>query len=52
MYQHSSANVTGGKVFNTSVFDTRTCRQQRRTPSTTTLPYAERYNPDIQPNGT
>ena len=47
--QHSSANVTGGHVFNTSVFDTRTIANSalplNNDPTVTTTP----YNPDIQP---
>lgn len=49
MKQHSSANVTGGKVFNTSVFDTRTC--QNGGSSCNNDPLSPSYNPNIQPNG-
>lgn len=48
--QHSSANVNGGTVFNTSVFDTRTC--ENGTTSCNNDPTnGKPYNPNIQPNG-
>jgi len=50
--QHSSANRTGGKVFNTSVFDTRTVENSAypvNNDPTNTSP-TNPYNPDIQPN--
>ena len=45
--QHSSANVTGAHVFNTSVFDTRT---NATTAAAQPNPYLPNYNPPIQPN--
>ncbi len=48
--QHSSANVTGGKVFNTAVFDTRTC-QNGSTGTCQNDPTIAGYNPNIQPTG-
>ena len=47
--QHSSANVTGGKVFNTSVFDTRTVANSSE--AVNNNPLSATFNPDIQPNG-
>jgi hypothetical protein len=50
--QHSSANRTGGKVFSTSVFDTRTVENSAypvNNDPTNTSP-TNPYNPDIQPN--
>ena len=50
--QHSSANVTGGHVFNTAVFDTRTCVNGGSTcnndPTNTSA--TNPYNPNVQPN--
>lgn len=46
--QHSSANVTGGRTFNTSVFDTRTC--QNGGTSCNNTPTSASFNPNIQPN--
>jgi hypothetical protein len=46
--QHSSANVTGGKVFNTSVFDTRTVANSSE--AVNNNPLSATFNPDIQPN--
>jgi hypothetical protein len=48
--QHSSANVTGGKVFNTAVFDTRTCANGVAT-TCQNDPSQANYNPNIQPTG-
>lgn len=51
-HQHNKADVLGGKpVFNTSVFDTRTCQNggtSCQNDPTVTSPV---YNPNIQPNG-
>ena len=46
--QHSSANVTGGKVFNTSVFDTRTCENGGS--KCQNDPTLAGFNPNVQPN--
>lgn len=46
--QHSSANVTGGTVFNTAVFDTRTVADS--TKKVDNDPLDATFNPDIQPN--
>ena len=50
--QHSSANVTGGKVFNTAVFDTRICTNGGSTCNNdpTNTSSTNPYNPSIQPN--
>jgi hypothetical protein len=48
--QHSSANVIGGSVFNTSVFDTRTC-QNGSTGTCQNDPSLAGFNPNIQPTG-
>jgi hypothetical protein len=49
--QHSSANVTGGHVFNTSVFDTRTVTNSAYPVNNdpTNVSATSPYNPDIQP---
>ena len=47
--QHSSANVTGGKVFNTAVFDTRTVANSALAVDNNPLDGAK-FNPNIQPN--
>jgi hypothetical protein len=49
--QHSSANVTGGHVFNTSVFDTRTVTNSAYPVNNdpTNVSPTSPYNPDIQP---
>jgi hypothetical protein len=47
--QHSSANVTGGHVFNTSVFDTRTVANAALAVDNDPLDGAK-FNPNIQPN--
>jgi hypothetical protein len=46
--QHSAANVTGGTVFNTSVFDTRTLMYP--TMKAQPDPGLANFNPAIQPN--
>jgi Carboxypeptidase regulatory-like domain len=46
--QHSSLNVTGGKVFNTAVFDTRT-NVSASIPAQAS-PYEPLFNPPVQPN--
>jgi hypothetical protein len=46
--QHSSANVLGHTVFNTSVFDTRTCSTGGT--SCVNNPTLGTFNPNIQPN--
>jgi hypothetical protein len=48
MKQHSSANVNGTPVFNTSVFDTRTC--QNPSAKCDDDPLDATFNPNIQPN--
>ncbi len=48
--QHSSANVTGSKVFNTSVFDTRTC-MNGGTSCNSDPTNGQPYNPNVQPTG-
>jgi hypothetical protein len=48
MKQHSSANVNGTPVFNTSVFDTRVCENGGS--SCNNDPLSASYNPNIQPN--
>jgi hypothetical protein len=54
--QHSSANVLGNKVFNTAVFDTRTCTYPFVTGQTacnndpTNVSVTNPYNPNVQPN--
>ncbi len=52
--QHSSANVLGQPVFNTAVFDTRTCTiagtSSCNNDPTNTSP-TNPYNPNIQPTG-
>ncbi len=45
--QHSSANVTGKPVFNTAVFDTRTCMNGGS--SCNDDPTTGTYNPHVQP---
>lgn len=47
--QHSSANVNGTAVFNTSVFDTRSC--QDPTKKCDNNPNSATFNPNIQPTG-
>jgi hypothetical protein len=47
--QHSAANVTGGTVFNTSVFDTRTC-QNGGSSCNNDPTNGKPLNPNIQPN--
>jgi Carboxypeptidase regulatory-like domain len=47
--QHSVANRTGGKIFNTSVFDTRVVANPALAANNDPLVAA--YNPNIQPNG-
>ena len=51
--QHSSANVTGGHVFNTAVFDTRTVVNSAYPVNNdpTNVSATSPYNPDIQPTG-
>lgn len=46
--QHSSANVTGGHVFNTAVFDQRTVANPNQKGDNNPLDAG--YNPNIQPN--
>jgi hypothetical protein len=48
--QHSSANITGGTVFNTSVFDIRTC-ENGGTSCNNDPTNGKPYNPNIQPTG-
>ena len=48
--QHSAANVTGAKVFNTAVFDTRTVANPALPADNDPLDGAK-FNPNIQPNG-
>jgi hypothetical protein len=47
--QHSAANVNGGTVFNTAVFDTRTC-QNGGSSCNNDPTNGKAYNPNIQPN--
>ena len=47
--QHSRANVIGGHVFNTAVFDPRICANGGSTCNN--APNSAMYNPNIQPNG-
>jgi hypothetical protein len=47
--QHSANNVIGGKVFNTSVFDTRTCQSGGSSCDNNPNDGAK-FNPNIQPN--
>jgi hypothetical protein len=47
--QHSSANVTGGKVFNAAAFDTRTVANSALAADNNPLDGAK-FNPNIQPN--
>ncbi len=51
--QHSSANVTGGHVFNTGVFDTRTVANGAYAVNNdpTNVSATSPYNPNIQPTG-
>lgn len=48
--QHSANNVNGGKVFNTSVFDIRTC-ENGGTSCNNDPTNGKPYNPNIQPTG-
>jgi hypothetical protein len=47
--QHSAANRTGGKVFNTAVFDTRTC-VSGATSCNNDPTNGKPYDPNVQPN--
>lgn len=48
--QHSSANVTGAAVFNTAVFETRTCQSGTSTKCDNSPTDGAKFNPNIQPN--
>ena len=47
--QHSSANVNGGHVFNTAVFDTRTCVNGGTSCQPDPTISSPAYNPNVQP---